>query len=93
MPAVLAAVFDRKTGPLLPLALAICAGWQAYRIFPHSFLAPTEVASADARTTNASCMRVLAFNVLQDNRDYAAAPDLIRSEKPDILLLTETDAA
>ena len=38
-------------------------------------------------------MRVFAFNVLQDNRDYAAALDLIRSEKPDILLLTETDAA
>lgn len=90
---VLVAMFDRKTRPLLPLALAVCAGWQAYRIFPHSFLAATEVASADARTTNASCIRVFAFNVLQDNRDYAATLDLIRSEKPDILLLTETDAA
>jgi endonuclease/exonuclease/phosphatase (EEP) superfamily protein YafD len=91
--AVLVAAFDRKTRPMLPLVLAICAGWQAYRIFPHSFLAPTEVASADARTTSASCIRAFAFNVLQDNRDYAAALDLIRSEKPDILLLTETDAA
>lgn len=90
--AVLTAVFDRRTRPLLPLALAICAGWQAYRIFPHSFLAPTEIASAAARTNDATCLRVFAFNVLQDNRDYAAALDLIRSEKPDILLLTETDA-
>lgn len=90
---VLVALFDRKTRPWLPLMLAVCAGWQGYRIFPHSFLAPTEVASADARTGGASCMRVFAFNVLQDNRDYAAALDLIRREKPDLLLLTETDAA
>ncbi len=90
---VLTALFDRKTRPWLPLALAACAGWQAYRIFPHSFLAPTEVASADARSKDASCLRVFAFNVLQDNRDYAAALELIREEKPDILLLTETDAA
>ncbi len=91
--AILTATFDRKTRPLLPIALAICASWQAYRIFPHSSLAATEVASADARSDGARCLRVFAFNVLQDNRDYAAALDLIRSEKPDILLLTETDAA
>lgn len=91
--AVLAAVYDRKTRPLLPLALAICAGWQAYRIFPHSFLAPTEVASADARSDNAACMRIFAFNVLQDNRNYTATLDEIRRENPDIILLTETDEA
>lgn len=91
--ALLTAIFDRKTRPLLPLALAACAGWQAYRIFPHSFLAPTEVASADAASQNAACVRMLAFNVLQDNRNYAATLAQIRDENPDVILLTETDDA
>lgn len=91
--AILTAAMDRRTRPYLPLALALCAAWQAYRVFPHSLLAPTEVASADARSGNAACMRVFAFNVLQDNRDYARTLELIRNENPDIILLTETDAA
>ncbi|KPF64004.1 endonuclease/exonuclease/phosphatase family protein [Porphyrobacter sp. AAP60] len=89
----LTAVLDRKTRPVLPLLLAVCAVWQGYRIFPHSFLAATEVKSAAAASDDAACIRVFAFNVLQDNRDYARALELIREENPDVILLTETDDA
>ena len=74
-------------------ALAVAAGVQAWRIYPYYWIAPTEVADAEEvdRGLGASCFSVLGLNVLQHNRDVAATRALIDRERPDVLLLMETD--
>lgn len=71
------------------LAMAMVLGWQIWRIYPYTPLAPTEVARAQPDKDH--CFKVLAFNVLQTNRDYAATLKMLEREDPDIILLLETD--
>lgn len=84
--------FRGRGGALLGLGLAVALGYQITRIWPYSPLHPTELPGA------ASCrpeerIRLAEINVLQDNRDFAAVRDLVARERPDLVLLTETDAA
>ena len=74
---------------ILLVLLVAAAGWQAFRIFPYTPLAGHEVAkmAPDAQ----QCFSVMTYNVLQDNRNFGEASDLISGEAPDILLLLETD--
>ena len=79
----------RARAPVLA-ALALAAGWQAWRLWPYTALAGTEMAAQVGGRSNA-CFSVLGLNVLQSNRRFAATIALIERESPDILLLLETD--
>ena len=85
------AAFLRHRHWLLAVALALAAGWQAWRLWPYTPLAPAEMAQADLRSDPRSCFSVLGLNVLQFNRNYPATIATIERERPDILLLMETD--
>jgi len=88
------AAFTRRGWRIgLLILLTVAAALQAWRMYPYSGIAPTEVADAEEVGVGlgASCFTVLGLNVLQDNRDYAATRALIDRERPDILLLMETD--
>lgn len=82
----------RWRGPVLA-ALLMAAGYQMWRIWPYMPMAAQEVKQsyeangADPR----SCFSVLGLNVLQSNRDYGATIRMIDRERPDVLLLMETD--
>ncbi len=74
------------------LLLGAAAAWQLYRIFPYTPLAAPEVAIVEtANVDNKFCFSTLSLNVYQYNRDYARTERLIAREKPDILVLLETD--
>lgn len=72
-------------------ALALAAVWQAWRLWPYMPVAPAETALARHDADPRSCFTVLGLNVLQSNRDYAATIAMIERERPDVLLLMETD--
>lgn len=74
---------------ILLVLLFAAAGWQAFRIFPYTPLASHEV--AQIAPDPEQCFSVMTFNVLQDNRKYAEARDLVSSHAPDVLLLLETN--
>ena len=88
------ALFLRRWRWQVVAALVLAAGWHAWRIYPYTVFAPTEVARADALAgvDPRSCFTALGLNVLQFNRDYAATIRTIEREQPDILLLMETDS-
>ncbi len=92
MTAALALWHGRRGGRLVALACVLAGGWQLYRIYPYTPLSRPELAFADQRPApGAACFSVLSLNVLQSNRDYARTAALIDRERPDILLLMETD--
>ncbi len=70
--------------------LTICLGYQVSRIVPYTELWQEEVPRV------ASCpigdrLRYMEANVLQRNRDARALLTLVKEQRPDVLLLTETD--
>ena len=84
----------RHSWRLIALALlGVAALLQAWRLYPYTWFAPTEVArlEADDRSHARSCFTLLGLNVLQHNDDYAKTRELIDREQPDILLLMETN--
>jgi len=80
----------RVDGRLLALALIICLGYQSFRIYPYTPIAMREVASARSCAAR-DLLRLMEANVLQDNRRAAPLLAMVGTQKPDILLLTETD--
>lgn len=92
--AILIAVSESRWRVPFILALMCAAGWQLYRIYPYTRLAPHEVAFSEViDPAKAGCFSVLSLNVFQDNRDYQRSLTLLQKVDPDILLLLETDAA
>lgn len=77
----------RLRTPALLVALA-CLGFQAWKIFPYTPLASKEVHLAPPGDNQ---LRLMAANVLMENRDYRAVAELIRREAPDVVFLMETD--
>ncbi|WP_300974233.1 endonuclease/exonuclease/phosphatase family protein [Sphingomonas sp. LHG3406-1] len=75
---------------LLGIALLVALAYQVVRIWPYTRFAEEEVATAPA-CPSADRLRLLEANVLQSNRDSAALLSLVREQRPDVLLLTETD--
>lgn len=77
---------------LLLALLGLTAAVQAWRLYSYLSFAPVEVPMAAATDTPAAaCFTILGLNVHQQNREFAATVRLIKSERPDILLLMETD--
>lgn len=74
--------------------LAAVLGWQIFYIW--SFFPTGRVQSLDsppeACANQEAVLRLLTANVKQSNRDYARFIALVMAEKPDILVLLETDA-
>ncbi len=76
---------------LLLALLGLTAAIQAWRLYPYLGFAPVEVAMAATETPAAACFTLLGLNVHQQNRDIGATVRLLEAERPDILLLMETD--
>jgi endonuclease/exonuclease/phosphatase (EEP) superfamily protein YafD len=70
--------------------VAVCLAYQALRILPYTPLFPRQVKDAEVSAPDRR-IRILISNVLMENRDAARLLDLIRSERPDIVFLVETD--
>ena len=87
------AAFAKRGSLGLLAVLAIAAALQLWRIYPYVPFAPIEVAEADTlgAIDAQSCFKALGLNVYQHNRDYPATIRMIKRERPDILLLMETD--
>ncbi len=60
-----------------------------YQIFPYLSIAKKQIKSADS--TKTSSIRLLVSNVYQYNRSFQKLKQLIDEEKPDLVLLVETD--
>ena len=74
------------------LPLAGCLIYQLRWIWPYSGLAAPEVNTADAAEIAAGpSLRVLTSNVLMDNRESHLLIERVRAERPDVLLVVETD--
>ncbi|MEX0600837.1 MAG: endonuclease/exonuclease/phosphatase family protein [Rhodothermales bacterium] len=73
------------------IVLAVCSGYQCWKIVPYTPLHPPQVKTA--RTEARSCGRVsvLIANVLMENRESDRFIDLVREHDPDVLLTVETD--
>jgi endonuclease/exonuclease/phosphatase (EEP) superfamily protein YafD len=79
-----------STWGLLVVTL-LCLVYQAWWIFPYTRLFPVEVES----TTGANrqrMIRIMTANVLTPNRNAEALIELVRKNKPDILVTLESDA-
>lgn len=86
--ATLAALILRK-GAIVPVTvLAICAIYQASKIYPYTPFAEVEIELVPTASPQIS---VLSANVLMGNRDYGRLIELIDEVSPDILFLMETD--
>ena len=65
-------------------------GYQAFRIFPFTPLAGTEMRLDDGATTGVT---IMASNVLMENERHDLVRDAVIDADPDILFLMETDEA
>ena len=83
----------RKRDKFLLAALTISLIYQAVNIYPYTFLAPKEVKDADKNTPEDTWLSLLVSNVLMYNKEYDKLTALIQKEKPDIVLLLESDLA
>lgn len=83
----------RRWGAVLVPVLVIAAALQFWRIYPYVPFAPAEVIEASALpgVQAGSCFKALGLNVFQHNRQYDRTIRLIDRERPDVLLLMETD--
>ncbi|WP_242926452.1 endonuclease/exonuclease/phosphatase family protein [Pontibacter vulgaris] len=82
---------DRKRDKFLLAGLAIAVIYQAINIYPYTFLAPKEVKDADKNTPSDSWLSLLVSNVFMDNKEHDKLAALIQKQKPDIVLLLESD--
>lgn len=75
----------------IPAALAVAMGWQAFRIFPYTPVAPLQLPRAESPDPDRT-IRLLIFNVRYDNTDTDALFDLVAQTDPDAILLVEPTA-
>ena len=76
---------------LLATALIASLIWQVNAIIPYTQLRAREVASASSDRPTAE-IRLLAANVLIENRSVSSLLRIISKKNPDVILLMETDA-
>ncbi len=72
------------------LLLVLSVAYQAYMMYPYTFLARQKVRRASTRHVQRTIALVFA-NVLMTNRDSDELLAIIREEDPDIVLAVETD--
>ncbi|WP_019904069.1 endonuclease/exonuclease/phosphatase family protein [Methylobacterium sp. 77] len=76
---------------ILAIAMAAALVMQVRYILPFTPLAATQAKSATSCEPGAR-LSLVVLNVLQSNRDFGAALDLVTRRSPDIVLLLETDS-
>ncbi|TNC72732.1 endonuclease/exonuclease/phosphatase family protein [Rubellimicrobium roseum] len=88
-----AVVFGWQSRADVVFTLAVTAAllYQGWRIFPYTVLAPKQVMDAPSGD-RARSIRILATNVLMQNRDAQRLLALIREKDPDLILALETDS-
>lgn len=74
----------------LSLVTLFCFAYQACWIFPYTKLFPVEVKSTK-NTDDRRVISILTANVLTPNRNAKGLIDLVRENKPDILVTLESD--
>lgn len=79
------------TALVLALAMAAALVTQVRYILPFTPLAATQAKSA-AACEPGDRLSLVVLNVLQKNRNYGAALDLVTRRSPDLVLLLETDS-
>jgi len=72
----------------LAAALTIALVWQVVSIAPYTTLYPRQMSDSHAQS-DSNRISILIYNVLHDNREVAALRELIRTENPDLILLSE----
>lgn len=83
-------VWRTRQGLVLLIGLSAALAYQLARILPYTALYPEEVPGTE-RCSVGDRIRYMEANVLQHNRDAGKLIALVRKQRPDILLLTETD--
>jgi len=76
---------------LLLATTALCLAYQGWWIAPYTRLHPTEVARVDA-ADKGPAIRILTTNVLMSNRNAEGLLELVRSQRPDLLVTLESDS-
>ena len=74
----------------LLLATLLCLGYQLWWILPYTWLFPAEVVAAESMDERYR-IRIMAANVLTPNRNANAFINLVRRNRPDILMTSESD--
>ncbi|GAB1584099.1 hypothetical protein PPNSA23_40420 [Phyllobacterium phragmitis] len=74
------------------ITLAGALGWQCFRRFPYTIMAPREVLKAAGTADPANSIRLLIANVLMENREADRFLALVQATRPDIILAVETHA-
>jgi endonuclease/exonuclease/phosphatase (EEP) superfamily protein YafD len=82
-------LFGPWAGPLLPI-LAVCLGYQLWRIRPYTALVRSEIGFAPGRSPGQD-VTLLSANVLMENDEHDKVRALIEAVDPDIVFLMETD--
>lgn len=77
---------------LFLLAIAGCIGFQAYKVYPYTPLAPARVKPAESIGGDSS-LRLLTCNVLMENRAFDRWLEMAREADPDVILTVEADEA
>lgn len=81
---------QEKTDYLFLAALAFCVGYQVYRVHPYTLLSPPQLLTSTGLEVD-SRFRLMIANVLMDNRNVSGLRKIIADNRPDLILLTETD--
>lgn len=84
-------VFYFAAGAAESAFVALCfaaAGWQLWRVYPYTPLAPQEVADAGA---NGAQVSIVTSNVLMENTQYARWLERVSQADADIVLALEVD--
>jgi endonuclease/exonuclease/phosphatase (EEP) superfamily protein YafD len=74
---------------LFLLAMTATVVWQAYRIWPYTRTAPTQVKRARGRS--GARLRLVVSNVQMQNRDYERWRRVVLEPDPDLILAVEID--
>jgi endonuclease/exonuclease/phosphatase (EEP) superfamily protein YafD len=73
------------------LALAACAGYQGWMMYPYLPIAHAQVQRSHGGDPR-SALRMVTANVLMTNRDAKRLLAIVHEADPDLILLVETDA-
>ncbi len=74
----------------LTLITLLCLAYQLCWIFPYTRLFPVQVTAAKSKD-NACRIRIIAANVLTPNRNAKAFIELVRRNRPDVIMTSESD--
>ncbi|WP_372720146.1 endonuclease/exonuclease/phosphatase family protein [Novipirellula sp.] len=89
--AVMLLVRRHRPTKWLAAGLLVACVIQGYWIFPYMPFAPKRVQWAQQQDP-AARLRIVSMNVLQENDNAAAVLEIVRREKPDVLVLCEVNS-